>query len=48
MPLFVHAANRKTAGILPISDEFRERIIFRGIEEIIGNRPPQSIGYDEF
>jgi hypothetical protein len=32
--------NSHTAGILPIGDEFRERIIFRGIEEIIGERPP--------
>jgi hypothetical protein len=32
--------NSHTAGILPIGDEFRERIIFRGIEEIIGKRPP--------
>ena len=40
--------NSHTAGILPIGDEFRERIIFRGIEEIIGKRPPQSVGDDEF
>jgi hypothetical protein len=40
--------NSHSAGILPIGDEFRERIIFWGIEEIIRNRPPQSIGYDEF
>jgi hypothetical protein len=32
--------NSHTAGILPIGDEFRARIIFRGIEEIIGKRPP--------
>jgi hypothetical protein len=32
--------NSHTAGILPIGDEFCERIIFRGIEEIIGKRPP--------
>ena len=32
--------NSHTAGILPIGDEFRERIILRGIEEIIGKRPP--------
>ena len=29
-----------TAGILPIGDELRERIIFRGIAEIFGKRPP--------
>src|SRR5215472_2844120 len=40
--------NSHTAGILPIGDEFRERIIFRGIEKIIGKRPPQSVGDDEF
>jgi hypothetical protein len=40
--------NSHTAGILPIGDEFRERIIFRRIEEIIRKRAPQSVGYDKF